>query len=79
MRRNHNRTFYFINTVDSNGEEIIKVGSDFAPVWGKDFISIKDAMEAIQRRNKDAVRFDNVQNGVVAVYEANQPVDGDTL
>ena len=79
MRRNHNRTFYFINTVDSNGRAVVKVASDFAPVWGKSFDSIPDAMKAIQRRNKDAVRIDSVENGVVAVYEANQPVDGDTL
>ena len=80
MRRNHDRTFYFINTVDANGSDVVKVGSDFAPVWGKSFGNISDALEAIKRRNKNATRFENVKNGVVAVYDDSQTSnDGDSL
>ena len=67
MRRDKNRTFYFIETTNDNGDSIVRVGSDFAPVWGQDFTSINDALEAIKRRNKDA-QFRTIRNGVVAEY-----------
>jgi hypothetical protein len=77
MHKNKNRTFYFIETVDSSGNDVIKVGSDFAPVWGNSYPNIADALEAIKRRNKSATRIDDVKNGVIVVYEASQ--DGDNL
>ena len=80
MHKNKNRTFYFIETVDANVNDVIKVGSDFAPVWGNSYPSIVEALDAIKRRNKSATRIDDVKNGVVVVYEANEPtMDGDTL
>ena len=79
MNRNKNRTFYFIDTVDDNGEEIVKVGSDFAPVWGKTFTSLADAVEAVKRRNSQATNFQTIRNGLVAVYGNENTNDGDTL
>lgn len=81
MRRNHNRSFYFIETVDSNGNEIIKVGSDFAPMWSTSFKTVAEALEGVKRRNTEAARFDTVKNGIIAVYEAatQEDNDGETL
>lgn len=64
MRKDTNRTFYFVETDNGN----VKVASDFAPVWQQNFTSIAEAVEAVKLRNKNAVRFDNIQNGLVAVY-----------
>ena len=80
MHRNKNRTFYFIETLDESGAEIIKVGSDYAPLWGKTFTNLNDAVEAVRRRNSKASEFQEVKNGLVAVYnETNDTNDGDTL
>ena len=79
MNKNKNRTFYFIETEDDSGTDIIKVGSDFAPIWGKTFTSISDAVEAIKRRNTKAEGFTPVRNGIVAVYSEKETQDGDTL
>lgn len=77
MHKNKNRTFYFIETVDENGQEVVKVGSDFAPLWGKSFGSLSDAVEAVKRRNSQASSFRDIRNGLVAVYTETN--DGDTL
>lgn len=79
MHKNKNRTFYFIDTVDDQGNEIVKVGSDFAPVWGKTFTSLADAVEAVKRRNSQASDFQAIRNGLVAVYNDTNQSDGDTL
>lgn len=81
MHKNKDRTFYFIETVDASGQEIVKVGSDFAPLWGKTFTSLSDAVEAVKRRNSSASSFREVRNGLIAVYsdQAQQANDGDTL
>jgi len=68
MRKDQNRTFYFIETEGANGSTVVRVGSDFAPVWTQDFSSINDALEAVKGRNKAAVRFETIRNGLVAVY-----------
>ena len=78
MNRNKNRTFYFIETLDEGGNEIIKVGSDFAPIWGKTFTNLSDAIEAVRRRNGTASDFKLVRNGLIAVYSETSN-DGDTL
>ncbi len=67
MRKDRNRTFYFIET-EHNGQPVVRVGSDFAPVWTEDFGSLTEALEAVRSRNKAATRFDNIRNGLVAVY-----------
>ncbi len=69
MKRDKNRTFYFIETQDDSGNTVVRVGSDFAPVWGQDFASVTEAVEAVQRRNKGA-SFRNIRNGLVAEYSA---------
>jgi hypothetical protein len=80
MNREKNRTFYFIDTVDEEGNEIVKVGSDFAPMWGKSFKSLTEAVEAVKRRNSQATSFNDIRNGLVAVYSDNKNAnDGDTL
>ena len=68
MRKDQNRTFYFITTQDAQGNTVTRVASDFAPVWTQDFKSLTDAVEAVKSRNKAAVRFENINNGLVAVY-----------
>lgn len=64
MRKDKNRTFYFVETDGGT----VKVASDFAPVWQQNFASLTEAVEAVKSRNKDAVRFDTIVNGLVAVY-----------
>jgi hypothetical protein len=67
MRKDTNRTFYFIETQEG-GKNVYKVGSDFAPVWTNSFDTLNDAVEAVRNRNKTAQRFEPIQNGLVAVY-----------
>ncbi len=67
MRKDRNRTFFFIET-ENNGHSVVRVGSDFAPVWNEEFSSLTDAVDAVKSRNKNATRFDNIRNGLVAVY-----------
>lgn len=68
MRKDKNRTFYFIETENANHNTVVRVASDFAPVWLQDFANLTEAVDAVKARNKDAARFDNIQNGLVAVY-----------
>ncbi len=69
MRKDQNRTFFFITTQDTNGNTVTRVASDFAPVWSQSFNTLTEAVEAVKGRNKAATRFDNILNGLVAVYE----------
>ena len=78
MNRKKNRTFYFIETIDEGGADIIRVGSDYAPLWGQTFTSLSDAVEAVKRRNGQAAEFQDTKNGLVAVYNDNTN-DGDNL
>lgn len=68
MNKNKNRNFYFIETEDVNGNECIKVASDFAPMWGRTFASLNDALDAIKRRNQLASEIRDIKNGVMCVY-----------
>ena len=70
MRKDTNRTFYYFETENANGQTVVRVGSDKAPLWGKSFNSISEAIEAIKRRNSDARSFTEGRNSVTAVYEA---------
>lgn len=74
MRRDKNRTFYFIETEDNSGKSVVRVGSDFAPVWGQDFDTINEALDAVKRRNSNASSFKAIRNGVVAEYGATAAV-----
>jgi hypothetical protein len=67
MRKDTNRTFFFIET-ENDGKSVYRVGSDFAPVWSQTYNTIDDAVEAVKRRNKEASRFSTIKNGLVAVY-----------
>lgn len=67
MRRDINRTFYFIETENDNGNHVFKVASDSAPLWGQDFNTFAEAVDAVQRRNKGA-SFVNIHNGIIAKY-----------
>jgi hypothetical protein len=68
MRKDTNRTFYFIETENDAKNSVVRVASDFAPVWTNDFATLTDAIDAVKGRNKAAVRFDSIPNGLVAVY-----------
>lgn len=69
MRKDTNRTFYFFETENAAGQPVVRVGSDKAPLWSKNYNSIADAIAAIKRRNSDAASFDERANIVTAVYE----------
>lgn len=69
MRRDTDRTFFFIETQSESGSTVIRVGSDFAPVWTQTYQTLADAMEAVKRRNKEARGFRMIKNGIVAEYE----------
>lgn len=69
MRKDTNRTFYFFETENDDGQAIVRVGSDKAPLWSKNYGSIADAIAAIKRRNKNATSFNERANIVTAVYE----------
>lgn len=72
MRKDTNRTFYYFETENDAGQTVVRVGSDKAPLWSRSYNSIADAIEGIKRRNSDARRFEQIRNGLVAVYENNQ-------
>ena len=69
MKRETNRTFYFIETDDG-----VLVGSKNAPLWNRTFATLSEAVEAVRKRNsKDqgCKGFHDVKNGIVAVYEGD--------
>lgn len=68
MRRDTDRTFFFIETEES-GSTVIRVGSDFAPVWTQTYETLADAVEAVKRRNKSARAFRVIKNGIIAEYQ----------
>lgn len=70
MRRDTNRVFFFVETQNPDtGSTVIRVGSDFAPMWGQEYTTLADAMEAVKRRNKGATGFREIKNGVIAEYQ----------
>ncbi len=79
MKTDKNRTFYFLETVDESGNNIIKVASDLAPIWGKTFSTVADAIKAVKRRNSKADKFRDIRNGIVAEYLNPVNTDGDSL
>lgn len=68
MRKDVNRTFFFIETEGTSGSTVYRVGSDFAPVWEAEYTSLGDAVEAVKRRNKTATGFKEIRNGLVVQY-----------
>ena len=69
MRKDTNRTFFYFETDNDAGQNVVRVGTEKAPLWGKSYSSIADAIAAIKRRNSDAVSFTEGRNSVTAVYE----------
>lgn len=72
MRRDRNRTFFYFETENDAGQTVVRVGSEKAPLWGKTFANIADAIAAIKKRNSEATNFREIRNGLVAVYEGQE-------